>query len=135
MSTILRYTIPGRPQPKGSVTFVTKRYAKSANSNLKGWHNIAQWEAAIAWAEEEYTQPMSGPVKVSAFFYFARPKSVKKSVEHKTTKPDADKLLRAVFDSLTGIVIKDDSQVIGGCYGKYYCDGIEECTEVIMEIL
>lgn len=134
MSTILRYTIPGRPQPKGSVTFVTRLYAKSANKNLKGWHDSAQWAAQYAVLDYG-VEPCEGAVKVTAFFYFARPKSVKKSVEHKTTKPDADKLLRAVFDSLTGIVIKDDSQVIGGSYGKYYADGIEECTKVIVEIL
>jgi hypothetical protein len=35
-----------------------------------------------------------------------------KSVVHKTTKPDIDKLTRALHDALTGIAFEDDSQII-----------------------
>ena len=45
-------------------------------------------------------------------FRFQKPKSAKKSVTQKVTKPDLDKLLRSVLDALTGIVWVDDSQVV-----------------------
>ncbi|MFZ1008641.1 MAG: RusA family crossover junction endodeoxyribonuclease [Candidatus Sulfotelmatobacter sp.] len=135
---ILRYTIPGKPEPKGSLRFVTKYYAKSDNPNLAPWTAVAQWMArqALMDAGQSIT---NRAVKVSCFFYFKRPKSVKKT-EYKITKPDCDKLLRAVLDSLTGIVIEDDAQVVAGSYAKYFLDClgkqyIEPCTQVILEVL
>ena len=50
-------------------------------------------------------------VKLCAEFYFQRPKSLKKAIVVKSTKPDTDKLLRSLSDSLIGIVYEDDSQV------------------------
>ena len=53
-----------------------------------------------------------GAVRVTVAFWWSRPKSTKKTVIHKTTKPDLDKCLRSILDSLTGIAFKDDSQVV-----------------------
>ena len=50
-------------------------------------------------------------IGVECRFYFQRPKSTKKSIMDKVTKPDIDKLARAILDALTGIVFEDDSQV------------------------
>ena len=131
---ILRYTIPGKPEPKGSMRFVTKYYAKSDNPNLAPWTVSAKWYAKEAMLRDG--MKITGrPVKVLCFFYFKRPKSTKKSVEYKITKPDCDKLLRAALDSLTGIVIEDDAQVIGGLYAKHFADGDEPRTVVIVEVL
>jgi Holliday junction resolvase RusA-like endonuclease len=55
--------------------------------------------------------PWDGPVELVVDFYFDRPKSQKKAI-YKTTKPDVDKLARLVADSLTGVVFKDDAQVV-----------------------
>jgi Holliday junction resolvase RusA-like endonuclease len=63
-------------------------------------------------------------------FYFAKPKSTKKSVTSKTTKPDVDKLLRAALDGMTGIIYEDDSQVTDAKVGKFY--GLPERAEIIV---
>jgi Holliday junction resolvase RusA-like endonuclease len=39
---------------------------------------------------------------------------------HKTTKPDVDKLMRAVFDALSGVVFEDDAQVVEGSFKKAF---------------
>ena len=68
-------------------------------------------------------KPTVFPVEMGLEFYFPRPQShfrtgkyageIKDSAPTRhTTKPDLDKLTRAVLDSLTGIVYLDDSQVV-----------------------
>lgn len=84
---------------------------------------------------------MSGPIakehaiQVLVQFYFSRPASTKKSVAHKTTKPDLDKLVRSIFDAMTGIVFVDDSQVCKlGCT-KGFDTGGGERAEVTVKLL
>ena len=53
------------------------------------------------------------PVEITLRFYFSRPPSVKPGKRPgMTTKPDIDKTVRAIFDSLKGILIHDDAQVV-----------------------
>lgn len=73
-------------------------------------------------------------VSVSLVFLFPRPKAhfnskgaLKPSApEYKTTKPDIDKLARAVLDSLTlAGVFRDDALVYSLTLQKRYCIGQE----------
>ena len=70
--------------------------------------------------------PVEGPVHVTCLFIFERPKAHFRTgqfaalLRHDAppypanrNQGDYDKLLRSVFDGLTGPVIKDDCQVIG----------------------
>lgn len=57
---------------------------------------------------------------LTADFYFDRPKSLSKKVMNKITKPDFDKLIRAVCDALTGVAFKDDAQVIQAYVSKQF---------------
>lgn len=94
-------------------------------------------------AISEYDGPvLTGAVWYNLKFYFHRPKShygtgrnaskiKSSSPEHHTKKPDLVKLVRAVEDALTGIIWKDDSQVVMGVIGKYYT---EEKSRVEIEI-
>ncbi len=63
--------------------------------------------------------PVECDVTVSAEFVIERPKShktaagaVKASAPGSPGKPDLDKLCRALLDGLTGVIYRDDSQVI-----------------------
>jgi Holliday junction resolvase RusA-like endonuclease len=66
--------------------------------------------------------PIARPdaLRVEAFFYFDRPKSKSKSLYHKTTKPDIDKLARSLMDGMTGVVFEDDSQVSQCWVSKFF---------------
>jgi len=55
----------------------------------------------------------STPLKATLVFGLEKPKTVKRT--NVTTKPDLDKLIRAVFDALTGVAYVDDSQVVCIC--------------------
>ncbi len=62
-------------------------------------------------------------------FYFERPKSASlKSRPGMTVKPDGDKLVRAVFDAMTGTVVTDDAQFVDIHARKFY--GIPERVEI-----
>ena len=58
---------------------------------------------------------------VTADFYLPHPKTGKRRSAH-VTKPDTDKLLRGLFDALTGVVWNDDAQVTDVQVSKQYAD-------------
>lgn len=64
-----------------------------------------------------------GPVAVEILFVRARPKGMpKKSTRPHTKFPDLDKLVRAVHDSMTGIVYQDDAQIVESHSRKRYAE-------------
>jgi crossover junction endodeoxyribonuclease RusA len=85
----------------------------------------AQAKAAMGGA-----LPSEGPIRISCKFFFLKPKSAKKSILHKTTKPDIDKLLRAIMDGVTGICFLDDAQVVACDATKDFCWSGGERAEV-----
>ena len=120
-------TIIGTPAPQGSLTR-TRYGVRSDNPNTKPWRATVAAEAAAAWQGRPL---IDEPVYIDALFVFNRPRShyrtgrysheLKQSAPHWcTTKPDADKLARAVGDSLTGQILRDDSRVVHWTIRKVY---------------
>jgi len=75
--------------------------------------DLHSWRYAVAEKVRTLGVPMipSGPVELHITFYLPRPKSRKHDVHH-STRPDVDKLTRAVMDAMkTGGAYKDDGQV------------------------
>jgi len=110
-------TVYGVPQPQGSArAFTPKGHTRpiitTDNARLKPWRQELAWVALDALQKSQQQKaPRGVPVLVNMAFYFEKPKSARKSALWKTSRPDLDKLLRAVLDALTGIVYEDDSQV------------------------
>jgi crossover junction endodeoxyribonuclease RusA len=104
------FRVHGIPVPQGS-----KRAFKvgnrinlvEANKNLPAWREKI---AASARLTIGANQPLLGPVSVELCFWMPKPK--KPTWWAPAVKPDLDKLTRAVFDAITSIIIKDDSQII-----------------------
>jgi crossover junction endodeoxyribonuclease RusA len=117
METI-SFIVYGEPIPQGSMrAFLPKGWKRpivtADNKRTKPWRQDVK--AAALEAVEKAKIPLMGrsvAVSIACNFYFTRPKSAKKSITHKTTKPDCDKLGRAILDALTGVVFEDDSQVV-----------------------
>ncbi len=105
--------VRGIPKPQGSMrAFVVKGrpIITSATKGLKAWRDLVSWAAQAAAPEEL----IEGPIHIDLEFRLPKPKAEpKRKRTWPARRPDLDKLIRAILDSLTGVVFRDDSQVIG----------------------
>jgi len=139
--TRIAFTIFGDAQPQGSTrAFVPAGWKRailtSANPKLKSWRQLVTEAANVAIAR--YPEPdrslMLDGVRLSIAFYMPRPKSLKKTRTAHTTKPDIDKLVRAICDALSQVVFRDDSQVCELVTMKHYAaEGKPPRVEVVVE--
>lgn len=89
---------------------------------------LEDWMMAIRVTAHEAQGPgwglWAGAVSVSVKFYFPRLKSHPKNNPPvwKLSKPDGDKLMRAVLDALTGVTYVDDNRVVELHCQKFYTD-------------
>lgn len=122
MSDAVAFDVDGIAAGQGSMKALVSRttgraFVKHPAKTLAWRKQIAQ-EARVAMRGRA---AMTGPFAVSLTFTFRRPKSAKRRV-HVEVKPDLDKLIRAVFDAVTGIVWWDDAQVVRCEAAKRYDD-------------
>jgi Holliday junction resolvase RusA-like endonuclease len=99
------------------------------NPALKEWRRLVSDAARHAVGED--FRLFTGPVALTAVFYLPRPKSARKSQVVPTTRPDVDKCLRGIFDSLTQVLFRDDSQVYRALVEKQYADPHQPARAVI----
>ena len=122
---MIAVTVKGEPIPKGSYS-VDKRgnvyYHRSAE--LAAWEKQIRKVFASRIRQKDWPRFPTGPVSMMLEFRLRRPKTVKRDLPH--VKPDIDKLCRAVFDALHGIIYKDDSQITRVVVNKYYAVDVED---------
>jgi Holliday junction resolvase RusA-like endonuclease len=107
----VRFEVHGLPQTKGS----TRAFARGSGAPVVVSDNarLKQWEQAVGWSARAAGASMNeGAVAVDVIFYLPRAKHTKEADALPTTRPDLDKLVRAVLDALTGICYADDGQVV-----------------------
>jgi len=132
MNQYASWNVEGIPAPQGSKRHVGMGRMIESCKALKPWR-----EQIIAESKNNINVPkaLEEAVSISLVFLFPRPKAhfnskgaLKPSApEYKTTKPDIDKLARAVLDSLTlAGVFKDDAFVYTLSTQKRYCIGSEQ---------
>lgn len=140
LTPLLIMTIYGEARPQGSKrAFVRNGRAIVVNDNphTKSWRQEIASEAQRLYAGAPYT----GPVFMAVTFVRPRPKghygsgkndSTLKATApaYPTTKPDTVKLTRAVEDALTGIIWRDDSQVVDHVLSKRYGPRFETTVKV-----
>jgi Holliday junction resolvase RusA-like endonuclease len=126
---VLAFTVLGETKTAGSKrAFLHPKTGRpiitDANPKTKAW----QQEVALS-AMHEFTRgdgdrrPLTGPLAVEMTFYKPRPAGHYGSGRNSdtlrasapvfpATRPDALKLARAVEDALTGLVYRDDAQIV-----------------------
>lgn len=115
-ATELLFWVDGTPVPQGSMSAFMPKGAKhpivtSNNKNLKPWRKrmMDRFNIIMGIYKERPAIP-SGPVEMKLIFKMPRTKN--KKMFWVDVKPDLDKLIRAVGDSLTDAgAIEDDSDV------------------------
>jgi crossover junction endodeoxyribonuclease RusA len=103
---VLSFRVDGLPVPQGSMKHVGNgRLVHSQGAAL------AVWRATVALAARaQNPKIIEGAVAISLDFYLPKPRTVKRDMP--TVPPDTDKLIRAILDSLSGVIFLDDSQVV-----------------------
>lgn len=129
MSTAFDIELWGtEPAPQGSKT----KWGTEANPRTAPWRAAVAAKASEVMIERGHA-PLDGPVKAEIHFYFPRPKAhfgtgrnagvLKESAPKvKDSMPDLDKLIRAIGDALTDVVITDDAKIAQVEATKHYTD-------------
>ncbi|CAF0700540.1 RusA family crossover junction endodeoxyribonuclease [Candidatus Methylacidithermus pantelleriae] len=131
------FVVEGEPIAKGSkVSFVHKSGKRvvidSNQGRVQGYVYAIRVSYRAKYGEEELLCP---PIAAKIVFYFTVPKhlrvklSKKKIDTWKATRPDVDKLIRCVLDSLSGLAFVDDSEIVRVEAEKHVTDGIAR-TEI-----
>lgn len=143
---MIQFFVPGIARTAGSKSAFKSKdgrvHLTHAGKYSKGWMDSVKWFAIQQYGQR--TVLLAGPITLKLIFFMARPKGhfrtgkyageLKASApEHPTTKPDLTKLTRAVEDAITGIIWKDDSQVVRQDTEKVYC-GPEDKVGVYITI-
>jgi Holliday junction resolvase RusA-like endonuclease len=122
--TEIEFQVHGLPAAQGS----KNQFGGEMNKRLKPWRNDIK---VVAFGQMNGEPPWAGPVQVRATFIFPRPQSHYRTGKHagevkpnapgwKTSAPDLDKLMRALFDGMSGIVYRDDAQVVSSAESKIW---------------
>jgi Holliday junction resolvase RusA-like endonuclease len=135
----IAFTVTGQPQPKGSArAFMPKGWTRpiitSANPNLKQWEATIKGELQRVMADtprDVLNELYDAPVSVTLIFRVARPKSLAKRVTEATKKPDLDKLARGAIDALSGVLFRDDAQVVAINARKQYAESAAQLDIVV----
>ena len=115
----LTIDVAGEPASQGSHSVIHGRIVQVNSAKHKRWRNVVAF-AALELVTEGW-ELLDEPLELSVIFYLPRPKTVQDR-EYPSVMPDVDKLLRAVFDSLSGVIYVDDSRVVRVSAQKLYAD-------------
>jgi Holliday junction resolvase RusA-like endonuclease len=128
---MISFWVPGIPQPGGSKRAFVNRKTGRVIVTEDAKHNKT-WRASVAQAaRDETTAVLQGPLSVRFEFVFVRPAAhygKRRGVEYlkpsappyPAKRPDASKLTRSTEDALTGILWRDDSQIVTQFATKRY---------------
>lgn len=143
MDALLTFDVQGDPVPQGSKRVLPTARGPRVVESGKGllpWRQAVAAAAMVAAADrstaggyspEELPLVAEGPVALALTFTLQRPRGhygtgrnarkLKPSAPwYVPTRPDTDKLLRAVLDALTGVGYRDDAQVAWVRMAKVY---------------
>ena len=145
-SLIIQFFVPGIGRTAGSKSAFKDRRGKvhltHAGKYSKGWMDKVSWFALKEHGQR--TVLLTCPISLKLTFFQKRPSGhyrtgryaglLKDSApKYPTSKPDLTKLIRAAEDALTGIIWKDDSQIVKQDTKKVYC-GPKDKIGVYIEI-
>lgn len=146
-TTVVRFTVYGTASPAGSKTSGVKkdggRFVRDSNPASAAWKGEVK-AVAGKLMERADGGMLLGPLTMSLEFYRARPgnhyKSDGKTLSKKgeetpypISRPDSTKLTRGVEDAMTGIVYRDDSQIVQQIIKKWW--GTPARVEVTLSVI
>lgn len=132
-SDTFAFSAGGSPASQGSLSaHVVRGRVRVHNASPKtaAWRTVVT--AAALTARARGWTPFDCPVRVDLEFYMPPPKRPR--FRRPATKPDADKLVRAVLDGITDAAVwADDSRVVEIHVRQWYADEMNP-PGVIVEV-
>jgi Holliday junction resolvase RusA-like endonuclease len=145
VGTVLSFNVNGEPRPQGSKTpvvrggraFLIEGTGDSPRKH-KAWRKAVQ-DAAQELADEIGHTPIDAPVEVKIEFRLHKPNSKTAAKYWADRKPDIDKLVRSILDSIAGKdkpLVREDSRVVRLVAEKRYIEPEEQmgCWITVEEI-
>ncbi|WP_147695970.1 RusA family crossover junction endodeoxyribonuclease [Vogesella mureinivorans] len=130
MSNVIKFTVPGAPVGKGRPKVSTRggKFAKMYTPE-----KTANYETLVAMAAQQAMVGralLAGPVEVQMAILLPIPASWSKKKQaaaiagqvYPTKKPDADNVVKAIFDGINGVVWNDDVQACDIVVRKRYAE-------------
>ena len=139
MTFVVTFTVPGQPQGKGR-----PRIGKiGQHARMFTPAKTAAYEGLVALSAQQAmgaSAPFDGPADVVVEVNCQVPASWSQKKQRQalageirpTTKPDMDNVVKAVFDSINGVVWRDDAQAVGLTVRKRY-SGVPGVDVTVME--
>jgi Holliday junction resolvase RusA-like endonuclease len=126
---VIAFRVTGTAAPQGSKRHVGGGRMIESSKALGPWRERVHAKAV----ETMVGPPITLPVRLSVRFTFMRPRSHYRSgrFQHLVkpnappvmmSQPDLSKLIRAIEDALTGVVYRDDAQIVQLYAEKVYGD-------------
>lgn len=113
----IEFRVYGEPRPQGSKrAFIVNSKAKGKPVPViveQGGDGLKDWRRRVAAAVQTrapHGGPITGPVRLQVTFFLQPPQ--KKTTEFPTKTPDLSKLVRALEDELSKVLIRDDAQIV-----------------------
>lgn len=127
MLQALTFTVPGEPQGKGRARISTAgRFARAYTpAKTVAYESLVAVVAQQAMGEQN-PWDCACAVRLVAVFPVPASWSKKKQAQamageiRPTKKPDADNVMKAIYDGMNGVVWKDDSQAVDNYVSKRY---------------
>lgn len=147
---VIRFRVNGTPAPQGSKRHVGNGRMVESSKAVGPWREAVRAEAQKILVVDQVMglTPRDAPVSLTIVFVLARPKghltasalrgngmlTRPSAPKYPATRPDLDKLARAILDGLVmGGVMADDAQVVSlNCAKVYASNG--EAPGAIIEV-
>lgn len=131
---MIAFFVPGIPRPQGSKRLVGWKSGRphmiESSRGLADWRrDVTLYAMAAKGANRaEVERIFAEPIALAATFVVPRPEShLRKdgllrpgAKRSPTGKPDLSKYLRAIEDAITGVLWRDDAQVVRATVSKRY---------------
>lgn len=141
---MINFSVYGEPQGKGRAkpNYINGHVNMRTPEKTVSYENLVKTEYRLQCKNARFTD--GTPIFMTIKAFYSIPKSVSKKKRaamisgeiRPTKKPDADNVMKVVADSLNEIAYKDDAQIVGAMFQKYYGEAprIEVRVETVKQI-
>ena len=113
---MVSFFIPGKPRATQTGSVVRVRGRAFPIRRNTSWSSYCGLVAATHSPET----PLEGPIDVSLLFWLPRPKGKKRDLP--SVRPDVENLAKGLLDQFSGILWRDDAQIVDLRLAKRYAD-------------